>query len=124
MKEVFGLLAVTIGLLAAIPYIYGIVSKKTKPHRISWAIWSFLALVTLTSYISNGAKWSALLAVAAAFNNLVIFILSLKYGVGGGSLLDKVVLAIGILGVILWAVTQQAAYGLLFALGADFFGAF
>jgi hypothetical protein len=119
MKEVFGFLAIIIGISGAIPYIHGIIKGTTRPHRISWGIWATLGVITLTSYIAKGAHWSALLAVAAAFNGLVIFLLSFKYGSGGATVVDRVALVLGILGVLLWLLTREAAYALLFALGAD-----
>ena len=122
MKEVFGVLAISIGILAVFPYIYGILKGSSHPHRVSWAIWSFISLVTLTSYISAGAHWSALLAVAAALNNFVIFFLALKFGTGGTSIQDRIALAIAVIGIILWVITRQAAFGLVFALCADFVG--
>jgi hypothetical protein len=122
MKEIFGILAITLGISAAVPYIFGILKKSVQPHRISWAIWSFISLVTLTSYVSSGAHWSALLAVAAALNNFVIFFLALKFGTGGASIQDRIALGIAIVGIVLWILTRQAAFGLVFALCADFVG--
>jgi hypothetical protein len=122
MKEIFGILAVIIGIGAGIPYVYSILKKKTHPHRVSWAIWASLGIVTLTSYISKGAHWSALLAVAAAFNNIIIFIFSIKFGTGGTSKRDRLALGLGIAGVVLWAITKQATFALVFALSADAIG--
>lgn len=122
MKEVFGILAISLGIVAGLPYIFGIVKRSVRPHRISWAIWAFISLVTLTSYISAGAHWSALLAVAAAFNNITIFALAVKYGTGGSTFQDRVALAIATIGIFSWILTERAAFGLLFALGADLIG--
>ena len=122
IKEIFGILAIVLGISAAVPYIYEIVKKSSKPHRISWAIWSFISILTLTSYVSAGAHWSALLALAAALNNFVIFLLSLKFGTGGLSTQDRIAFGIAIVGIVLWVITRQAAFGLVFALGADLVG--
>jgi hypothetical protein len=122
MKEVFGILAISLGIGAGIPYIHSILRKNAKPHRVSWAIWASLGLITLTSYLAKGAHWSALLAAAAAFNGIVIFMLSFKYGTGGTSLLDKIALLIGLSGIVLWALTDQASYALMFSISADAIG--
>lgn len=122
MKEIFGILAIALGLSAGIPYIISIVRGSTKPHRVSWAIWALLGSVTLSSYISIGARWSVLLAVAALINNLIIFILSLKYGYGGTSTVDRLGLLLAMTGVLLWAITREASYALVFAVTADAIG--
>ncbi len=119
MKEAFGILALIIGVEAGLPYIYSVFRGSTKPHRVSWAIWDTLGLITLSSYLAKGAHWSALLAVAAAFNNLVIFLISLKFGTGGASKIDRIALALGIFGLLLWVLTKEAAFALLFAIFAD-----
>lgn len=122
MKEILGILAAVLGIAAGAPYVYGIVKKSVKPHRVSWAIWATLGIITLSSYVSSGARWSALLAFAAAFNNALIFLLSLKFGTGGSSARDRYCLAIGLLGIALWAITREAAFALVFAIAADAVG--
>lgn len=122
MKEIFGILAAILGVSAGVPYVYSIFRGSTKPHRISWAIWATLGAITFASYVSSGARWSALLAFAAAFNNVVIFLLSLKFGAGGSSARDRICLAIGLLGAAFWAITRRAEFALAFAITADAIG--
>lgn len=122
MKEIFGILAAVIGVAGGIPYVYSIARGSTKPHRVAWGIWATLGCITLSSYIAAGARWSALLAGAAAFNNIVIFLLSFKFGTGGSSMRDRVALLIGLAGVALWAITREATFALVFAVGADAIG--
>lgn len=124
MKEFFGISAGLLGVAAAIPYIRSILNHKTIPHRVSWLIWLLLGIVILISQLDKGARWSILLICASLVNNTLIFFISLKYGTGGTSIRDKTALAIAIMGIILWAVTTQAYYGLFFAIFADAIGTF
>lgn len=100
----------------------GILTHRTKPHRVSWAIWAVLGTITLSSYLAKGAQWSAMLAVAAALSSLTIFVCSLKFGVGGTSRRDQIALGLGFVGVLLWVITRQATFALLFAIAADSVG--
>ena len=124
MKEFFGISAGLIGVAAAIPYIRSILNHKTVPHRISWLIWLLLGIVILISQLDKGARWSILLICASLFNNTLIFFISIKHGTGGTSIRDKVALAIALMGIILWALTDEAFYGLFFAIFADAIGTF
>lgn len=121
-KEIFGILAFALGVAAGIFYISGVIKHKTKPHRISWAIWSGISLLTLISYLAKDARWSALLALAAVINNLIIFLLSFKFGTGGSTLRDRIALAIGLVGIMLWAITSEPTLALISALSADAVG--
>ena len=48
--------------------------------------------------------------------------LALKFGVGGASFQDRIAFGIALIGIVLWILTRQAAFGLVFALCADFVG--
>lgn len=124
MKEFFGISAGLLGVAAAIPYISSILNHKTVPHRISWLIWLLLGIVILISQLDKGARWSILLICAGLVNNTIIFFISLKYGTGGTSMRDRTALVIALIGIVLWAVTKEAYYGLFFAIFADAIGTF
>ena len=104
---IFGVTAGVISLLAIIPYISSILQGRTKPNRISWLIWSFAATSLAFSYYYSGATTTVWLAVSGAVMAVSVFILSLKYGVGGYGILDIFCLLGSILGLIVWACTKN-----------------
>jgi hypothetical protein len=68
---------------------------------------------------STGAVW---LAGVFAFRNTFLFLMSLKYGMGGVATVDKYSLVIAIAGLVGWQVSGDPLIALLFAILADFVG--
>jgi hypothetical protein len=62
------------------------------------------------------------LAGVSTIQSILIFLLSLKKGMGGWGRSDIVCLLIAMIGIILWQVTKNPVIALYFAIGADFTG--
>lgn len=110
-----GQIAGVIAVIQAIPYIVDIFRGHTKPERMTYFIWFIVDALLITSYISVGATttiWTGLVYVATGF---IIFLLSLKYGMGGFSKLDIFCLFIALIGMLIWATTSNAVLALCFA---------
>lgn len=105
------------------PYLFDILKGKTKPHRTTWFIWSVLGLVALISQVSLGAHWSLLYVGLNAAGNLAVFLLSLKFGVGGWRRLDILALVIAAIGVAISLVAKAPLAALSGSIIADFAGA-
>jgi len=54
--------------------------------------------------------------------SLIIFLLSLKYGMGGWEKIDILCLVIAIIGIVVWQITDSPALGLYASILADFVG--
>ena len=102
MLWLFGIVSGLLQALACVPYVRDILAGKTKPHRGTWAIWCTLSLIVLLSQRADGGRWSLLMAVSQLLGTGLILLLSLRRGVGGGSRLDILLLAIAALGVVGW----------------------
>lgn len=99
--------------MAYIPYIRNVLMSKTKLERMSWLIWLILGLVSLASQISLGATYSLSLAYILTLGSLVIFLLSIRYGVGGFNFRDIVALSFSIIGFAVWLVTNTPLVSLI-----------
>lgn len=109
-------------LAAAPPYIISTVRGKVKPERATWFIFSALGMIAFISQVSLGASTSLIFVGLDGLGSLSIFALSIKYGVGGWTKLDRIVLAIAGVGVILSFVSQQALIALFGVVIADLCG--
>lgn len=104
------------------PYVRDIFRLKTKPERGSWFIWTFLGFIAFFSQLAKGATNSLWLTGGQTAAVLVIFLLSLKYGYGGLGKRDlRALIAAGV-GLILWYVTREATFAILFVILADSIG--
>ncbi len=109
--EIAGVLAV----VQVIPYIVSIFHGHTKPERATYFIWLIVDAVTITSYIAVGARttiWTGLVFTVSA---LLIFILSIRYGMGGFSKFDIICLLLALGGISIWITTGDALLTLYFS---------
>ncbi len=111
-----------LALVSYIVYIRAIFQGRAKPHRTTRFI---LALITITatwSLIAQGSSGAVWLSGAFAIGCLAVFVLSLKYGMGGWTKVDLGCLIISVLGIFIWQLTTNPLFGLFSSILADLFG--
>lgn len=106
------------------PYIRDIFRHTTKPERASWLIWLALGSIAFFSQFAEGATWSLWLTGLDTLGVLIIFILSIEYGVGGLNKRDIIALIAAGIGLFLWYLTRHAAIALLITIFIDMTGAY
>ncbi len=105
--------------LSFVPYLFGIFQGKVKPERASWFIWAVLGGISFFSQVAKGATHSLWLPAAQALGDIVVFFFSFRYGMGGFQKRDKIALAASAFSLLLWYLTNEAAYTLIFAIIID-----
>lgn len=123
MLQLFGLLSAFLSAICYLPYLRDIFRKTTKPERASWFIWTVLTCIAFFSQLAKGATNSLWLTGVEAIWVTVIFLLSIKYGIGGFKRRDIVALIIAFIGLVLWTLTKDATYALLLTIIVDGTGA-
>lgn len=122
MVQFFGLGSGFLTGISYIPYIRDILLRKTKPERASWLIWSLLGGIAFFTQTAEGAGWSLWLTGIDTLGVFFIFLLSLKYGVGGWTRRDLFALFAAGAGLLLWFFTQQAFLALFIIIAVDAIG--
>ena len=117
MKEAFGIAALVISVAANIPYAREIIKGQAQPQRISWFIWTVLGGVYFFSTIFESG--ATLFTIGELIGPVVIFLLSLKYGVGGHDRRNQFSLAVALLALGLLFVTEGVIVSLTLALIVD-----
>ncbi len=117
--EVIGIIAFIIMMIGKVPYILSIVRGITKPSRVSWWTWTLLGVISFVTYIFSGATGTLWIQAFLIIGPLIIAILSLRYGVGGGSKLDRLIWMGCGAAVVVWVVTQSPELGNYFNLFVD-----
>ncbi len=121
MRDNLEIVAFVISVSAYVPYVIDTVKGKVKPERISWLLWSMLGLTYyLSALLSGGAD---LFTLGELFGQGLIFLFSLKYGVGGKSKFDVLSLTIALIAFSMLFVFDGVIIGLLLALAVDGIGA-
>jgi hypothetical protein len=119
MTELFAVLAALIIVAGAPPYLYDILKGKTKPQRITWFIWGVLSTIAFISQAQLHGGWSLVFVGLNALGGVLVFLLSLHYGVGGWTRLDQVALVVASVGVIISLAIKQPIVALAGVVLAD-----
>jgi hypothetical protein len=116
---VLGVLAAVVGVVDTVPYVRGMLRGSTRPHRGTWLIWSVLGVTVCFSQRSDGATWSLVMAATQAVLTTGIFVLSIRWGVGGVSSGDWAAIGVAVAGVVGWLVVQEPVVATACVVGAD-----
>jgi hypothetical protein len=101
--------------ISFVPYLIDIFRGKTRPHAVSWLIW------TLTQGVGAAALWdggATLAAVGITFTTVLvlgIFLLSFTRGSRKISPLDAIVLSLAVLALIGWMLLDHPVWAVLLA---------
>jgi hypothetical protein len=118
-----GWIAGALSLLAFVPYIVAILRGQTTPNRATWWIWTTTGGVLLASYYFSGAETTIWVAVSYFVASLATAVLSIPYGEGGWTRLDRGCLLGAGTGLLLWWLFDSPVVALVATLGVDFSGA-
>jgi hypothetical protein len=117
LPEIAGIIALALSIAANIPYIVETIQGKVKPERISWFIWTLLGIIYFwTAILEQGA---VMFTAGELLGPVVAFLLALKYGVGGKSRFDTIMLILALMAIGWLLFTENALVGLILALIAD-----
>lgn len=123
MLQTLGLISGFLSIVTYIPYLRDIFRLKTKPERATWFIWLVLSVIAFFAQLAEGATHSLWLVGVQTCGVLIIFLLSIKFGVGGLVRRDVLALSAAGVGLLLWYYTNNATLGLLIAIVVDAVGA-
>ena len=121
MKEILGYTSVLLAFIGYIPYLKDTLIGKTKPHLVSWFLW------TLVSFIAFGLQWSKG-AGAGSYANfamgiicLILFLLSLKNGTKSIRIIDIIFFFIALVAIYLWLIVHQPIISIILITLIDLF---
>jgi hypothetical protein len=122
MHQAIGQSAAILALVALVPYIRSILKGDTKPERASWFIWLVVNCNLVASYHSSGATTTIWLNIAYVVTTSTVFLLSIKYGVGGFTRLDIMCLIGAVAGLYFWWLTDNPLTALYLNIFVDALG--
>jgi len=122
LKVITGVIAGILSVVAFVPYTYSIIKGETKPARATWFIWTAVTIILFLSYEHVGGGAAVWLSLGYIIGVGATALLSIKYGTGGWSMLDRISIIISALAILGWWVTGSALVALLMTMCADVFG--
>jgi len=119
MKNILLVLSTVIMLWSYILGIYSIIRGNFRPQRMTRFLILVFSAIYVISLFVQGDRNAIWLALVSLISTLVIFLLSIKKGMGGFAKLDIIVLVIVVFSIIVWKITNNPVLGLTMSLVAD-----
>jgi hypothetical protein len=125
MFQYIVLLGASLNVAGILFYLKETVRGKTKPNRVSWALWSVAPLIATAAGLSAGIRLAVIPVFISGFVPLMVFIASFanKKSYWKLSSFDYLCGACSVLALILWAITKEPLVAIVFAILSDGFAA-
>jgi len=113
VKELFGIAAVVLALINYLPYLFGSLTKKIKPHIFTWSLWFILTSVAFYAQFTSGGGIGAWATGTTAFILLLITLVSLRNGFGYVRPFDWFALGGAVASILLWIITKDPFWSII-----------
>lgn len=126
LPEYFVIVGVVLNSIGGLYYLYETIIGKAKPNRITWILWGIFPLITFAAQRAQGVEAVSLVSLASGATPLLIVAVSFfnRQAYWKTKSLDYACLSIGVVGMALWALTDNANLAIGFAIFADAAAAF
>ena len=121
-KDIVGIISVATATVAYFVYIRDILFNQTKPHVVTWGIWTVLSLTTFSIQLSEGAGPGAWSLGASGALSLVVTLLAISKGSTKIDALDwlNAALAGSMLGI--WLLASSPLFAMTLIVGINTLG--
>ncbi len=123
MKETIAIIATVLAIVGNISYLKDVFAGRVQPHPYTWLMWSIVSMTTFFGGVAKGAGIGALPTGVAEGFTIIIFLFSLKYLFQGKAghirKVDNYFLAICLLGLIPWALTEDPTISVIIVVLID-----
>ena len=122
MKQIVGIVAVILAIVAYVPYFRDIIKGKTKPHVYTWFVWGVVTSIIFALQVRGGGDWGVYVTLSAAVLSFVVFALGLRNGNKDIKKIDTAFLLIALIALGLWLFAQQPVVSVVLLVTIDMLG--
>jgi hypothetical protein len=122
MQNFFIIISSVLALISYVVYAIAILKGEAKPHRTTRFIIVVIATLALSALFASASTVTVWLIGAMTFGSVAIFLLSLKYGMGGCSKIDIACLFLSLMGIVSWKLTENPFFAIVLSISADLAG--
>ncbi len=123
LKEILSAFAITLTLIAFLPYIVSTLRGQTRPHVFSWVIWGITTFVVFLAQVNDGGGAGAWpIGVSGVITIGVAIMAFFKRADITITRLDKVFFAAAISAVPLWYFTADPLWAVVILTVVDLLG--
>jgi len=115
------LLGAALNIYGTWGYLVDTLKGKTQPNRMSWFLWAATPLIGTAAALAKGATWITLPVFAIGLCDLAVFVVSFvnPKAYWKLQLLDWACGLCSVLALVLWAITKEPNYAIIFAILSD-----
>ncbi len=121
-KVVLAGIAIVIGLAGYVPYLRDVLRRTTKPHIFSWIVWGLLEAIAFFAQLVKGGGAGAWATAASAVVAIFITIMAFRNSDKQIRPLDWLAFGGALIGVALWAATDNPLLAVICVAIADALG--
>src|SRR4051812_45690925 len=123
VKVVLALTGTAISFIAPLAYIRNVLQHKTKPHIVSWMVWTILAAAaSILQFKGGGGVGSLVLASTALVNAFILFLCVIRPK-DHVTHFDIFILIISLVTIVFWLLSDKPELSITLVTLATFFGA-
>lgn len=123
LKNVLGIIAVTLTFVGYVPYLRDTIAGKTKPHIYSWLLWGIVTSIAFALQVIGGGGIGSFVTLTAAAMCFLVILLSLKYGTNTDiTRSDKIFLFLAFVTLVIWLFAKQPLVSIILATSIDLLG--
>ena len=125
IPENYAVLGALVASLGGFYYLYETIKGTAKPNRVTWLLWAIFPMITFFAQQSNGVGLISWVSFVSGFTPILVLIASFfnKKAYWKTTNIDYACLVAAIVGISLWAITDNANLAILFSIIADLFAA-
>jgi len=116
-QEILSIISAIVSIASSVPYAVAIIRRKARPQRITWLIIALLNITFLISTIMTGGN--VIYIIGNFIGAFLVFLLSIKFGIGGKSRFDIVSFVIALVALGLLIAVDNKLAGLLLAVAVN-----
>ncbi len=122
-KELLGVIAIGLTLIAFLPYIRSIFRGETKPHVFSWVIWGVTTfIVFLAQLADSGGAGAWPIGVSGVITLYVAYLAYRKKSDNTITRMDYIFLSLAMLSLPLWFLTSDPVWAVVILTTVDVLG--
>lgn len=121
LPEYCATIGAVIGSLGGAYYLYDTITGRAQPNRVTWLLWGIFPMVVFAAQRVQGVNEISWVSFGSGLMPLLVFVASLvnPKAYWKSAPRDYYLMAAALIGITLWAVTDNPNLALLFSLLAD-----
>ena len=119
--EYWAVIGAIIGSLGGLYYLYETIAGKARPNRVTWLLWGVFPIIIFVAQRAQGVAGVSWATFVAGFVPLLVIAASFfnKKAYWRSEARDYGLMVAAVVGIMLWAMTDDPNLALLFSLLAD-----